>query len=60
MSDEQNMIDAQKQFADVDINNGSASGAEDDEEEEVPAPGTVDNDLFAITPISEIHVRLVL
>ncbi|XP_011212354.1 sorting nexin-2 [Bactrocera dorsalis] len=58
MADEQNMIDAQKQFADVDINNGSASGAEDDEEEEVPAPGTVDNDLFAITPTSEIHRRI--
>jgi len=48
-----------REFADVDINNGSASGASD--EEEVPAPGSVtleqDNDLFvsAMTP-SEVHV----
>lgn len=48
-----------QEFADVDINNGSVSGASD--EEEVPAPGSVtleqENDLFvsAMTP-SEVHV----
>lgn len=48
-----------REFADVDINNGSVSGASD--EEEVPAPGSVtleqENDLFvsAMTP-SEVHV----
>ncbi|KAL7741105.1 hypothetical protein ACLKA6_018138 [Drosophila palustris] len=51
-----------REFADVDINNGSASGASD--EEEVPAPGSVTNldqesDLFvsAMTP-SEVHRRI--
>lgn len=49
-----------REFADVDINNGSTSDGASDEEE-VPAPGSVildnENDLFvsAMTP-SEVHV----
>lgn len=50
-----------REFADVDINNGSASISGASDEEEVPAPGSVtldqENDLFvsAMTP-SEVHV----
>lgn len=53
-----------RDFAEVDINNGAATGSED-EEEEVPAPGSVtldrnESDLFvsALSPssIGDIHV----
>ncbi|XP_037958337.1 sorting nexin-2 [Teleopsis dalmanni] len=49
--------ESQKEFTDVDINNGVSLG-EDDEEEEIQVPhnnNQTENDMFPITPTDDIH-----